>query len=343
MLRRKLPFCYIIGPIGFFPSCRSPYGNEKVYTQVNFLFDCCFSYANYYLLFMILILGSSGYLGSTFVNHCVRNAMEFVGLSRSDVDYTNRDALFSFLQTNQPKLLINAAGYTGKPNVDACESDKANCLMGNAVFPGIVREVCEDLGIPWGHVSSGCIYSGKRPNGRGWTEEDPPNFSFRSPPCSFYSGTKALGEEILDGAENCFVWRLRIPFNSNSSPRNYLRKLLNYEHLLEAENSISHLNEFVEKCLACFSKEVEPGIYNMTNQGSILTSQVTTWMKEEGVSDKLFSFFQDETDFMDRAAKAHRSNCVLDTEKAKKAGVGMRPVEEVVRQSLRQMKQEVTT
>ena len=215
--------------------------------------------------------------------------------------------------------------------------------MGNAVFPGVVREVCEDLRIPWGHVSSGCIYSGKRPDGRGWTEEDPPNFSFRSPPCSFYSGTKALGEEILDGAENCFVWRLRIPFNSNSSPRNYLQKLLNYEHLLEAENSISHLDEFVEKCLACFSEEVEPGIYNMTNQGSILTSQVTTWMKEEGVSDKQFSFFQDETDFMDRAAKAHRSNCVLDTEKAKKAGVGMRPVEEVVRQSLRQMKQEVTT
>ncbi len=292
---------------------------------------------------MILILGSSGYLGSTFVNHCDRNAMEIVGLSRSDVDYTNRDALFSFLQANQPKFLINAAGYTGKPNVDACESDKANCLLGNAVFPGVVREVCEDLRIPWGHVSSGCIYSGKRPDGRGWTEEDPPNFSFRSPPCSFYSGTKALGEEILDGAENCFVWRLRIPFNGNASPRNYLRKLLNYESLLEAENSISHLDEFVEKCLACFSKEVEPGMYNMTNQGSILTSQVTTWMKEEGVSDKQFSFFQDETDFMERAARAHRSNCVLDTEKAKKAGVGMRPVEEVVRQSLRQMKQEVTT
>ena len=292
---------------------------------------------------MILILGSSGYLGSTFVNHCDRNAMEFVGLSRSDIDYTNRDALFSFLQANQPRILINAAGYTGKPNVDACESDKAKCIMGNAVFPGIVREVCEDLGIPWGHVSSGCIYSGKHPDGRGWTEEDPPNFSFRSPPCSFYSGTKALGEEILDGAENCFVWRLRIPFNSNSSPRNYLRKLLNYEHLLEAENSISHLDEFVEKCLACFSEEVEPGIYNMTNQGSILTSQVTAWMKEEGLSEKQFSFFQDETDFMDRAAKAHRSNCVLDTTKAENAGVGMRPVEEAVRQSLREMKLEIAT
>ena len=46
---------------------------------------------------------------------------------------------------------------------------------------------------------------------------------------------------------------------------------------------------------------------------------------------------------MSRAAKAHRSNCVLDTTKAKNAGVGMRPVEEAVRQSLREMKMEVTT
>ena len=54
----------------------------------------------------------------------------------------------------------------------------------------------------------------------GWrrvTEDDDPNFSFRSPPCSFYSGSKALGEEVLEGAENCYIWRLRIPFNQERS------------------------------------------------------------------------------------------------------------------------------
>jgi len=81
--------------------------------------------------------------------------------------------------------------------VDACELTKAECLSGNAVLPGIIREVCEDVNIPWGHVSSGCIYSGRRQDGKGWAEEDEPNFSFRRPPCSFYSGTKALGEENI--------------------------------------------------------------------------------------------------------------------------------------------------
>ena len=227
----------------------------------------------------------------------------------------------------------------GSPNVDACEDAKYECLQGNAVLPGIIREVCEDLKIPWGHVSSGCIYSGKRPDGKGWTEEDEPNFSFRSPPCSFYSGTKALGEEVLEGAENCFVWRLRIPFNHEPSPRNYLQKLLNYENLLEAENSVSHLEEFCQKCIECFDKDVEPGVYNMTNPGSITTSQVTEWMIEEGLTDKKFNFFKSEEEFMEKAAKTPRSNCVLDTTKAEKAGIGMRPVEEAMIDSIRKMRQ----
>ena len=167
---------------------------------------------------MIALLGKSGYIAQFFtLNQSIQT------ISRNALDYYDKSCLSLFLKSNKVRFLINAAGFTGKPNVDACETAKYECLQGNAVLPGIIREVCEDLKIPWGHVSSGCIYSGRRPDGGGWTEEDEPNFSFRSPPCSFYSGTKALGEEVLEGAENCFVWRLRIPFNHEPSPRNYLQ------------------------------------------------------------------------------------------------------------------------
>jgi hypothetical protein len=44
----------------------------------------------------------------------------------------------------------------------------------------------------WKSGSSGCIYTGSRPDGSGFTEENPPNFNFRQNNCSFYSGTKAL-------------------------------------------------------------------------------------------------------------------------------------------------------
>jgi len=290
---------------------------------------------------MYIILAPSGYVGSKFFEYLQRNGDEALGVSRNDLDYYNPATLKSFLKAKNPRFLINAAGYTGKPNVDACESAKSDCLLGNSVLPGIIREVCEDLRISWGHISSGCIYSGRRSDGKGWTEEDEPNFSFRDGPCSFYSGSKALGEEVLAGAENCFVWRLRIPFNEERSPRNYIQKLVNYDSLLEAENSVSHLDEFVEKCVDCFEKDIEPGVYNMTNQGSVTTRQVTEWMIEEGVTDKGFKFFENEEQFMQKAAKTPRSNCVLDTSKAEKAGIGMRPVEEAMRDSMRKMAKEV--
>ena len=288
---------------------------------------------------MLVILGGSGYVGDVFRRlDCNQGA---IAISRRDCDYYDIKALSKFLKDMRASFVINAAGFTGKPNVDACESSKYECLQGNAVLPGIIREVCEDLNIPWGHISSGCIYSGRRDDGKGWTEEDEPNFSFRSPPSSFYSGSKALGEEVLEGAENCFVWRLRIPFNHESNPRNYLQKLLNYENLLEAENSVSHLEEFCQKCIECVTKDIEPGVYNMTNPGSITTSQVTEWMIQEGLTDKKFSFFKTEDEFMEKAAKTPRSNCVLDTTKAEKVGIGMRPVEEAMIDSIRKMRQSI--
>jgi dTDP-4-dehydrorhamnose reductase len=60
----------------------------------------------------------------------------------------------------KPDFVINAAGYTGKPNVDASEQQKLTCIEANLTLPGIISEVCAQHGIPWGHVSSGCIFTG---------------------------------------------------------------------------------------------------------------------------------------------------------------------------------------
>ena len=75
----------------------------------------------------------------------------------------------------------------------------------------------------------------------------------------------------------------------------------------------------------------------MTNLGSVTSRQVNEWMREEGVTDKQFKFFEDEEQFMSKAAKTPRSNCVLETTKAEKAGIGMRPVEEAMRESMQKM------
>ena len=302
---------------------------------------------------MITLLGVTGYVGQKFADALENSDFSFEGLSRRDLDYTQSDLLEDYLQKKKPDFVINAAGYTGKPNVEACEQDKANCLAGNGVFPGLLADVCRQLNIPWGHVSSGCIFTGKRPDGNGFRETDVPNFSFRQNNCSFYSGTKALGEETLGygmdetgeswvptRAETGYIWRLRIPFNHEATPRNYIAKLLHYDRLLDAENSISHLDEFVRACLECWIKKIPYGIYNVTNPGSITAKEVVEYIQTSDLGKHLiaqgkeFKFFKDEAEFMKTTATTPRSNCVMDSSKLEDAGIHLTPVQEAIQSAL---------
>src|SRR5208282_5066298 len=160
---------------------------------------------------MIVLLGGTGYIGGQFARTLQERGIRFVAPLRAETDYGRFTVLREFLEKTRPEFLINAAGYTGKPNVDACEKNWADTLQGNTLFPAAMAQACASLGIPYGHVSSGCIYSGAKivENGKtvvekdltkrepralgekspksiqGVTEDDVPNFSFRDLPCSF--------------------------------------------------------------------------------------------------------------------------------------------------------------
>jgi len=283
-----------------------------------------------------LILGR-GYVGQRFAQELTRRGESHRLLSRAEFDYTQPGALLQFLAQAQPRFVVNAAGFTGKPNVDACETQREACYFANAVLPHRIAEACAQHHIPWGHVSSGCIYTGNGPTAQGFSEEDAPNFSFAQGNCSYYSGTKALGEAKLKGQPQTYIWRLRIPFDGAMNPRNYLSKVLTYERLLDARNSVSHLDDFVASCLACFEKNVPYGTYNLTNPGSVTTREVVAALQQGGVTDKAFSFFASEAEFMRVAAQTPRSNCVLDTRKSEAAGIALRPVKAALEDAISQL------
>src|SRR4051812_2444087 len=121
---------------------------------------------------MILLLGATGYIGQAFVTELNRRKEPFVALSRAQVDYSRFEVLLKYLQTHRPAFLVNAAGYTGKPNVDACESARADTLQGNTLLPLTIAQACAAAGTPWGHVSSGCIYAGAKVRVNGVVTEE---------------------------------------------------------------------------------------------------------------------------------------------------------------------------
>ncbi|HEY3761561.1 MAG TPA: sugar nucleotide-binding protein [Verrucomicrobiae bacterium] len=316
---------------------------------------------------MILLLGASGYIGEAFTRELQQRKREFVSLSRKQVDYTRFDALLEFLKAKKPEFVINSAGYTGKPNVDACELAKADTLAGNSLLPQTIAHACATLNIPWGHVSSGCIFSGakivqggkmrvekdmtkpemralveKSPDKvQGFTETDTPNFSFRDQPCSFYSGSKALGEEAIAGVGQSYIWRLRIPFDEFDNARNYLSKVQRYAKVYDNVNSISHRADFVRACLDLWEKRAPAGIYNVTNQGFVTTRQVIGLVEKYLKPAKKFEFWASDEEFYKVAAKTPRSNCVMDVSKLLAAGVKVRTVAEALEDSLKNWKREL--
>src|ERR1700710_1802442 len=100
----------------------------------------------------IWILGASGYVGGAYQRLLESLGVPFRALPRTALDYYHLPALTSALQEARPAFLVNCAGYTGKPNVDACELHKSECLFGNAVLPGIIAQACTAANVPWGHV-----------------------------------------------------------------------------------------------------------------------------------------------------------------------------------------------
>jgi UDP-glucose 4,6-dehydratase len=309
---------------------------------------------------MILLLGATGYIGAQFARELQRRKQPFTALSRKEVDYSRFDVLLKYLQTHKPEFVANAAGYTGKPNVDACETARADTLQGNTLLPITIAQACSATGTPWGHVSSGCIYSGAkvesggkiiverdmtRPDLKalvardrraihGFTEADEPNFSFRQPPCSFYSGTKALAEEAIAGVGRSYIWRLRIPYDEFDSPRNYLSKVQRYPKVYDNVNSISHRADFVSACLDLWQLRAPFGIYNVTNPGFVTTREVVQMVERFLKPARPFEFWENDEEFYRVAAKTPRSNCVMDTAKLLGAGVRIREVGEALEHSL---------
>src|SRR3954465_4791409 len=101
---------------------------------------------------LIILLGASGYIGQFFAQELERRQISFLPLTRKNVDYTRFETLLAFLRERKPTFLINAAGYTGKPNVDACEAARAETLAGNTLLPQTIAQACDVAKLPWGHV-----------------------------------------------------------------------------------------------------------------------------------------------------------------------------------------------
>jgi dTDP-4-dehydrorhamnose reductase len=291
-------------------------------------------------------------VGGAFARELTRRGLPFHAVSRAELDYSRFHVLADALKLHRPRLVIHCGGFTGKPNVDACEAQRTETILGNIVLAQTVAQACDVAGVRLGAISSGCIYTGAKVQNedgswairedlnapdlaellaarsrriRGFGEDDAPNFTFENK-SSFYSGTKAIGEKTLLEFPLAYVWRLRIPFEERDNPRNYLSKLQTYPKLYQNWNSLSHLGDFASACVQIWESGMPGGAYNVVNPGYVSTREVAELIKTLRRPEWEPVFWRDDAEFYEKAALARRSNCLLETAKLARSGIQIRDV-----------------
>lgn len=263
----------------------------------------------------VLILGE-GFIGLSLYQYLASNNIDVTVLNQAKLNYTDRKIFFNFISNADYTCIINCCGYTGSPNVDACEIEKDKCLFYNVSLPAQINNICSQLGIKFINVSSGCIYTGYE---KEFTEKDEPNFGLYNNDSSYYSFTKHMCETVLKNSD-AITLRIRMPFNSDMVSKNLIYKILKYDNIIDYKNSgtnIDNLNEFILKLMLHKDFLKIKGPLNVVNPGYITGKMISEYLSFHNIVNKNWKI----VDITDLKITAQRSNCILSDKKIKKLGL----------------------
>lgn len=251
-----------------------------------------------------LIWGGKGWIGSMLVEIVNKLGHESILAECRLNDY---NGLIDELDNIKPDRVLNAAGITGVPNVDWCETHKRETYFINTVGLINLAQACFEKNIHLTNYATGCIYEYKNSYDESYSEEDEPNFSG-----STYSISKIYAESMVKNYPNVLSLRIRLPLTNIISNKNLICKLINYAKVVNIPNSISVLPELLPISLDMSIKALT-GIINLVNPGVITHNQLLEMYKKHingSITWENFSESEQNTILASR-----RSNCTLNTSK----------------------------
>lgn len=261
--------------------------------------------------FKFLIYGRTGWIGGLLGQLCEKQGIAFeYGKGRLE----NRSSLIADIQNVKPTHVFNAAGVTGRPNVDWCESHKTETIRANVAGTLTLADVCKENGLLMMNFATGCIfeYDAAHPlgSGIGFKEEDSPNFTG-----SFYSKTKAMVEELLKEYDNVCTLRVRMPISSDlNNPRNFITKISRYNKVVNIPNSMTVLDELLPISIEMAKRNLR-GIWNFTNPGVVSHNEILEMYKN--YMDPNFKWANFTLEEQAKVIVAPRSNNEMDASKLK--------------------------
>lgn len=210
----------------------------------------------------------------------------------------------------KPQFIVNAAGVTGRPNVDWCENNQIATIRANIIGTLNLADIASSHNIHLTNLGTGCIYEYDQTHplhGKGFTEEDEPNFSG-----SFYSKTKTYLDKMLQSYPNVLNLRLRMPISDDLHERNFITKITRYKKVVNVPNSMSILHDLLPLIPEMMERWLT-GNYNFVNPGTISHNEILDLYKQ--YIDPQFTYSNFSIEEQNKVLLAKRSNNHLDTSK----------------------------
>ena len=151
----------------------------------------------------VVIFGGNGLLGSDIVKISSQKH-DLMSLGSADVDITNSEAVYSFIKTHKPEVVINSAALA---DVDKCEANPDLAYSVNATGPKNIAKACKDFNARLIHISTDYVFDGKK--------NSPYDESDKINPINVYGKSKVAGEQFIkDGMYKYMIIRTAWIFGS---------------------------------------------------------------------------------------------------------------------------------
>jgi dTDP-4-dehydrorhamnose reductase len=197
----------------------------------------------------VLVIGKSGQMAQAFA---AVGGTDVVCCGRPEADLLDAGSLARTLDAINPAAVINTGAYTA---VDGAESDPDTSYALNVTGAANLAEVSSRRGVPLIHLSTDCVFDGKKNSP--YTPQDETN------PLGIYGQTKLQGEQaVRDQVPNSVV--VRVSWIFSGFGQNFVRTMLK---LAQTRSSVTVVSD--QTGCPTYAPALAAGLLEMARQVAV--------------------------------------------------------------------------
>ncbi len=209
----------------------------------------------------VLITGKKGQLGTEFQNFLSKNQIDYLALSRQELDISELDLVLEVVESFRPSVIINCAAYN---LVDRAETEYPQAYRVNALGPRNLAFAAKKVGALLVHYSTDYVFDGAK--NIPYKEEDPPG------PLNEYGKSKYLGELFVQEETREYLL-FRVSWVFGPGRQNFIFKLLQWareQPLLKVSTDEVSVPTWTRTIAEATLKAIEQGLrglYHLVSAG----------------------------------------------------------------------------